>query len=89
MMPIPRFALATIVGGLLVAGRADAQPVARPTARVEITFSRAARAEPITGRVYLALSRTSSATSTPIQQTDETGVPLFGADVHRQLQEFL
>ena len=49
--------------------------------RFEISFSRTARAEPVTGRVYVALSRTSSASSTPIQQTGETGVPLFGVNV--------
>src|SRR3954471_22680469 len=64
---------------VVASGAANAQR--SPLARVEISFARAAHAEPITGRVYLALSRTSSAASTPIQQTGETGVPLFGMDV--------
>jgi hypothetical protein len=66
---------------ILTAVLATPSASAQSSPRVEISFARAAHAEPITGRVYLALSRTSSATSTPIQQTDETGVPLFGVDV--------
>ena len=60
---------------------AGAQSPARPGPRFEISFSRGTSAAPVTGRVYVAISRTSSATSTPIQQTGETGVPLFGANV--------
>jgi hypothetical protein len=62
--------------GTLAASDARAQ-------RFEISVSRTARAEPVTGRVYVALSRTSTAGSTPIQQTGETGVPLFGVNVER------
>ena len=49
--------------------------------RFEISFTRDARAEPVTGRVYVAISRTSDARRTPIQQTDVTGVPLFSIGV--------
>ena len=49
--------------------------------RFEIAFSKGAHAAPITGRVYVALSRTSDAQRGPIQQTGETGVPLFGVNV--------
>jgi hypothetical protein len=76
-----RLTLLTLLGTLTPGGAAAAQSSTPPAPRVEISFASAARAEPVTGRVYLALSRTSSATSTPIQQTDETGVPLFGVDV--------
>ena len=58
-------------------------PNAAPTAsaqRFEVSFTRAARAEPVTGRVYVAISRTNSP-RTPIDQTGETGVPLFGVNV--------
>src|SRR4029077_18968803 len=48
--------------------------------RFEITFTRAAHAEPVTGRVYVAISRVRGP-RTPIEQTGETGVPLFGVDV--------
>lgn len=63
------------VGALLIADAAFAQ------SRVEITFPRAAHSAPITGRVYLALSKTSDSLRTPIEQTGETGVPLFGVDI--------
>ncbi|MDB4917062.1 MAG: hypothetical protein JWM95_4706 [Gemmatimonadetes bacterium] len=49
--------------------------------RFEISFSRDARAEPVTGRVYVALSKTSDAQRSPINQTGETGVPLYGVNV--------
>src|SRR5689334_21776057 len=50
--------------------------------RFEITVPAAAHAGPITGRVYVALSKTSDGQRTPIQQTGETGVPLFGVDIN-------
>jgi hypothetical protein len=43
--------------------------------RIEIAFSKAARAEPVTGMVYVAISRTDR--GSPIEQTSPTGVPLF------------
>ena len=51
--------------------------------RVEISFAPAARAEPVTGMVYLAISRDNQ--TPPIQQTDPEGVPLFSKYVE-QLQ---
>ena len=56
-------------------------PAASP--RFEITFAKSAHAEPITGRVYVAISRTSDANRTPIQQAGETGVPLFGVNIEQ------
>src|SRR5215467_13006859 len=56
--------------------------VATAQGRFEITVPAAAHAGPITGRVYVALSRSSDGQRTPIQQTGETGVPLFGVDVN-------
>src|SRR5437868_4115631 len=47
--------------------------------RVEISFSQAVRSEPVTGMVYLAISRNTQ--STPIQQVDPEGVPLFSTFV--------
>jgi len=49
--------------------------------RFEVSFARTANPGPITGRVYVALSRTATPTSTPINQSGETGVPLFSANV--------
>ena len=48
--------------------------------RFEIAVSPSARAEPVTGRVYVAISR-SLGRQTPIEQTGETGVPLFAVNV--------
>jgi hypothetical protein len=48
--------------------------------RFEISFSAAARAEAVTGRVYVAISRTNDRQA-PIQQADSTGSPLFGKNV--------
>ena len=50
-------------------------------ARFEITFPSGAHAAPITGRAYVALSKTNDGQRTPIQQTGETGVPLFGVNI--------
>jgi hypothetical protein len=47
--------------------------------RLEVSFSSDAHAQPITGRVYVAVSRDDK--TPPIEQTDLTGVPLFGHDV--------
>ncbi|TNY26985.1 hypothetical protein BV497_05875 [Fulvimonas soli] len=57
-------------------------PPAAPAAdgpRILVSFSRQARAEPVTGRVYVAVSR--DAGKPPIEEADVTGVPLFGHDV--------
>src|SRR5438874_12715422 len=65
----------------------SAQPPAPSTGsgqaglRVEISFSAAAHSGPVTGMVYLAISRDNQ--SAPIQQTDPEGVPLFPAYVER------
>jgi len=44
-----------------------------------VSFPAAAHGGPITGRVYVALSRTND--RPPIQQTDTAGAPLFGINV--------
>ena len=49
--------------------------------RFEVSFPASAHAGPITGRVYVALSRTNDGQRTPIDQTGETGVPLFAVNV--------
>jgi hypothetical protein len=50
-----------------------------PDPRLEITFTAAARAAAVTGRVYVAISRSND--RPPIDQTDPTGVPLFAVNV--------
>ena len=47
--------------------------------RILVSFSAQARAQPVTGRVYVAVSR--DADKPPIEEADVTGVPLFGHDV--------
>jgi hypothetical protein len=81
--PLRAAHLGTLATLLALAGATSgqAQSPLRATPRFEITFPGAVNGQPITGRVYVALSRTSDARNTPIQQTDETGVPLFGVDV--------
>src|SRR4029079_14505362 len=54
-------------------------PLASP--HFEITFDKSAHSEPITGRVYVAIRKTSDANRTPIQQAGETGVPFFGVNI--------
>lgn len=56
-------------------------PSAWAQARFEVSFPASAHATAITGRVYVAISRTSDSSRTPIQETGETGVPLFGVNV--------
>jgi hypothetical protein len=75
-----RFATAFLVA--LAIGAAAAQhpsraqaPPASPSPRIEIAFSKAARAEAVTGMVYVAISRDNQ--RPPIEQTSPTGVPLF------------
>ena len=63
---------------LLLARVATHMPVAsaQPHApRFLIAFAKAARSEPVTGMVYIAISRDNR--RTPIEQASPTGVPLF------------
>ena len=57
----------------LAARQAKTAPA--PGLRFEISFDRTARAEAVTGRVYVAISRDNQ--RPPIQQVGATGVPLF------------
>jgi enterochelin esterase-like enzyme len=49
--------------------------------RFEISFAQSAHGGPITGRVYVAISRVTDTSGTPIRRTGETGDPLFGTNV--------
>src|SRR5687767_501805 len=73
-------AKASAVLAALAAGAVhlSAQPQPRGL-RVEISFSAAARSEPVTGMLYLAISKDNQ--TPPIQQTDPEGVPLFSTFV--------
>ncbi len=59
----------------------NAQSGGRAGPRIEISFSEGARSQAVTGRVFVAISRVNDPQRSPIQQTGENGVPLFGADV--------
>lgn len=75
------FRLATGVGAALILASSATVLAQRSAAgpRFTVSFPAAAHAGPITGRVYVAISKTND--RAPIQQTDTTGVPLFGVNV--------
>jgi enterochelin esterase-like enzyme len=62
---------AASIGGYAAA----AQQARADGPKIEIAFSRSARAEPVTGMVYVAISRDNR--RPPIEETSPTGVPLF------------
>jgi hypothetical protein len=67
---------AASAAGLHLAGsRATA-----PGLQIEITFTRSARAEAVTGMVYVAISRDNR--RSPVEQAGPTGVPLFSTWVN-------
>src|SRR6476646_9184879 len=68
-------------GRLSISGAAAGSSQAPAGPRVEISFTQGARAEPVTGMVYLAISKTNQ--NPPIQDTDPEGVPLFSKYVER------
>src|SRR4051794_38507014 len=51
------------------------QPPAAGGPRIEVSFAQGARAEAVTGMVYVAISRDNQ--HSPIEQADPQGVPLF------------
>src|SRR5579871_3861931 len=67
----------TLAGGAVLAH--PPASVANPV--IEISFTANARSQPVTGRVYVAFSRTNTGRQSFIAQTDPTGVPLFSAAV--------
>src|SRR5664279_5238654 len=84
---LPAFVGHLAIAGLLVFASATgiaAQQRAAAGPRFEISFSKDAHAAPITGRAYVAITRIGASGGrggTPIQQTGETGVPLFGVNI--------
>src|ERR1043166_8207850 len=93
MHPVTRVAAAVVLalaaastGAGLSAQRSAQRPAATPSREskgphVEISFSAGAHAGPVTGMVYLAISRDNR--MPPIQQTDTTGAPLFSRYVEQ------
>lgn len=78
-----RFASSVVVAMVLAAGLTAAQRAGGPPAglRFEISFPAAAHDGPVTGRVYVMISRTND--REPRLQVGRTGVPFFGRDVER------
>jgi len=77
---LPALLVALILAGVAAAARTDASRQTTPAGpRIEITFSKAARAEAVTGMIYVAISR--DAKRTPIEQASPTGSPLFSVFV--------
>jgi hypothetical protein len=74
-----RFAIAGAAAMALATAALVARQAGGPGPRVEISFPASAHAQPITGRVYVAISRTND--RGPIQQADSTGAPLFGRNI--------
>ncbi len=78
-----RIAAGILVGVIIAGGLLRAAPGAPAPAklRVEIAFSDNAHKDPVTGRVYVMISRT--AEREPRLQVGRTGVPFFGHDVDK------
>ncbi|MEP6692203.1 MAG: alpha/beta hydrolase-fold protein [Gemmatimonadaceae bacterium] len=70
---------ASIAASLLLACASGLAAQAGPA--FSVSFSKEAHATPITGRVFVAISRASDPRSTPVQQAGETGAPLFGVNM--------
>jgi hypothetical protein len=80
MMQRSARAFAVVLAAAAASGaiRMSAQAPARGL-RVEISFTAAARSQPVTGMVYLAISKSNQ--PAPIQQADPEGTPLFSTFV--------
>ena len=78
---LQRFAGPVVIAVTLTAAVVSMQARQPPKSpRIEVAFTSQARAEPVTGMVYVAVSRDNQ--RTPIEQAGPTGVPLF--DVRRE-----
>jgi hypothetical protein len=84
--------VAVLSAAVLMATVPTANPQPASAARFEISFASSVHAEPITGRVYVAIARDTPAAATPpqgrpgaitgpIQQAGTTGAPLFAVNV--------
>jgi hypothetical protein len=74
-----RLSVSVVLGLALAAAgvRLAAQPSHGP--QIEISFAAAAHAQPLTGMIYVAISRDNQ--RPPIDETDTNGVPLFSKSV--------
>ncbi len=74
-------AFAAVPRQSVVSVQGASRRVAAPPLRVQISFPASAHPKPITGRVYVMISRT--ADREPRLQIGRTGVPFFGRDVEQ------
>lgn len=68
--------LVAVVAAVSLERLVSAQPARSAVPRIDIVFTKEARAEAVTGMVYVAISRDNA--RSPIEQTSPTGAPLFG-----------
>ena len=68
-------------GGSRVLAQSKGKAIAKAPLRFEISVPASVHPEPITGRVYVMISRTND--REPRLQIGRTGVPFFGRDVER------
>src|SRR5262249_58407675 len=78
-LPLRRLFSAATAAVALASAAVVANQSPGPGPRFEISFPASAHAQPITGRVYVAISRVND--RPPIQQADSTGAPLFGRNI--------
>ena len=69
-------AAAIVIPLAVISAAAPVEPL-----RFAVTVAASVRSEPVTGRVFVAVSRESSPTRSPIDQAGPTGAPLFGVNV--------
>ncbi|MEP6914875.1 MAG: alpha/beta hydrolase-fold protein [Acidobacteriota bacterium] len=69
------FVVAMAIAGTVAGTKAAPPPQATAGPRIEVSFTTEARADAVTGMVYVAISRTPQ--PPPIEETDPQGVPLF------------
>ncbi len=75
------YRLCALVVGALALGGSSSPVAAQAGPRFEVSVARSAHAEPITGRAYVAISRLTDTSGTPIRRTGESGDPLFGINI--------
>src|SRR5512133_892976 len=79
--PLLRLVLTALFAAVVATVAVQSSARSAPSLRVEVSFPAAAHAGPITGRVYVMVSRTND--REPRQQIGRTGVPFFGRDVEQ------
>jgi hypothetical protein len=76
---VPRSRLVPLYAGVLLLSAAGCSAPGGTRLRFEVRFPATLRAEPVTGRVFVMISRT--AAREPRLQVGRTGTPFFGVDV--------